>query len=152
MRSIDLATYKVTNPSVVGEDVLKDLEAVEGLYQRLVALPEESADGEVPALGRIIQEMKAGLAKEIDYDVKNSLIEVLFAPNQGLGARDILDRDDLARLIRDWPDAVLLLEDAQYDKIKQAADSVRGFTRNDVEFLRRVLQAPKVDLKNGGKP
>lgn len=151
MRSIDLAPYKVRNPLAADGEGLKDLEAIQKLYKKLVASADEKVNGELDALLRVINDLKANSAADIDYDVRNSLIEVLFAPNQGLSARDILDRDDLARKIRDWPDATLLLEDTEYDKVKQALESVTGFGRNDVEFVRRIFQASKVEVKGKAK-
>jgi hypothetical protein len=84
--------------------------------------------------------------KEVKYDVRGSLIEVLFAPELQLNAREILDRDDLARKIKDCRDNNLLLEEAEYEKIKGAVETVRGMGRNEVEFIRRILKAEKVEV------
>lgn len=85
------------------------------------------------------------------YDVKGSLIEVLFAPDLRLAALETLERDDLARKIKDWPDDTLLLEETEYQKVKSGLESLRGFGRNDVEFIRRVEQAPEVAVKQTKK-
>ncbi len=86
-----------------------------------------------------------------EYDVKSTLIEVLFAPDLRLAALETLERDDLAHKIKDWPDNTLLLEEADYQKVKAGLESLRGFGRNDVEFIRRVEKAPEVAVKQAKK-
>jgi len=80
------------------------------------------------------------------YDVRASLISVLFHSDLRLGAVEALERDKLANKINDWKDGHLLLEDAEYEKIKGGIGVVKGFTRNDVEFVRRVLEAETVPV------
>lgn len=87
------------------------------------------------------------LDKTFKYDVRGSLIEILFAPELGLKALEVLARDDLARKIRDWPDETLLLEDAEYEKVKSAIENVTGLGRDEIELIRRVLNASKVEVK-----
>lgn len=87
-------------------------------------------------------EIAAG--KTEPYKVRNSLISVLFAPHQQLSGRALLDRDDLARKVRDAkgtddaPDLVAF-EDAEFDKIKAAVETQTGYGKFDVEFVRRIL-------------
>ena len=73
------------------------------------------------------------------YPVKDALINILFA-KPGLKARDILRRDDVARkiLVADDADG-LSLEDAEFELLKDAVDTMEGFGRNDAELCRRVL-------------
>lgn len=77
-------------------------------------------------------------AKVEPYPVKDALVNILFA-RSGLKARDILKRDDVARkiLLADEPD--LLLEDAEFELLKDAVDTMEGYGRNDAELCRRVL-------------
>lgn len=72
------------------------------------------------------------------YPVKDALINILFA-RPALKARDILERDAVARkiLVAEGPD--LLLEDAEFALVKDAVDTMEGFGRNDAELCRRVL-------------
>lgn len=85
--------------------------------------------------------------QNVKYDVRGSLIEILFAPELQLTAKEILDRDDLARKIRDWSDNTLLLEEAEYEKLKSSVEVARGMGHNEVEFIRRVLNAEKIEVK-----
>jgi hypothetical protein len=86
-------------------------------------------------------------AEPPEYDVRNTLIEVLFSPELRLSAMDALERDSLARKIKDCPTNTLLLEEAEWQKIKQGLESLHGFGRNDIEFIRRVINAPEVAVK-----
>mgnify|MGYP001619773014 FL=1 len=81
------------------------------------------------------------------YDVRGSLIEVLFAPELQLKARDILDRDDLARKIRDWKNNLLILEEAEFEKLKHAIENAGGLGRNEIQLIRRILEAPQVEVE-----
>ncbi len=88
------------------------------------------------------------LAPEMVYNVRDSAVEVLFHPSLQLGGKDVLDRDDLARKIEHWPDTDLLLEEAEYTKLLAGVNAVRGLTRRDVEFVKRVLNAPQVEVQS----
>ena len=80
------------------------------------------------------------------YPVREALAEVLFHPAIKIFALELLKRDDLARKILACEDEFLLLEDADYAKVKDAVSKVDTFTRNDVEFVRRVLNAETVEV------
>jgi len=89
------------------------------------------------------QDKETGEIKVVDapYPVKATLIGILFHPSLQLEAREALERDRLANKINDCKDGFVLLEDAEYDKLVQAVNTVKGFSRNDVEFIKRVLEA-----------
>lgn len=72
------------------------------------------------------------------YPIKDALVNILFAQT-GLRARDLLRRDDVARKILAADGSDLLLEDAEFEQLKTAVDTLEGFGRHDVELLRRVL-------------
>jgi hypothetical protein len=143
MRSIDLTTYKVKNPFAQDGSRLEDFKTVLQFCEKLDNLPEEVRE----AMERVIQGLKDELAGEATYDVKNSLIQILFAPNQGLTATEILYRDDLARKIRDCAEDTLLLEESEYEKVKTAVNAVTGFGVNDVTLIKRVIKAPAVEVQ-----
>lgn len=92
-----------------------------------------------------------GKEKEFPYDVKGSLVTILFNRDLNLDAVELLDRDDLAHKIRDCKEKEVLLEEAEYQKVKQAVDVFKGFSRNDVEFVRRVLKAPQIEVEEKKK-
>lgn len=84
--------------------------------------------------------------KDLSYPMREALAEVLFHPNLKIVALDLLKRDDLARKIQSYDSDDLLLEEAEYALVKAAVDKVDSFTRNDVEFVKRVLDAETVEV------
>ncbi len=85
--------------------------------------------------------------KELPYEVKDSMIELLFARDLQLSGPDILERDDLARKIRDCADGSILLEEEEWNKLVQSVNTIRGLGRTDVELVRRILKAEKVEVE-----
>lgn len=82
--------------------------------------------------------------QEGSYPMREALAEVLFHPALKIMAMDLLKRDDLARKIQKSTPPDLLLEESEYAIIRAAVDKVDSFTRNDVEFVRRVVNAEQV--------
>jgi hypothetical protein len=81
-----------------------------------------------------------------DYKVKESILNLLFSPHLRLSARAIIENDRIARKIEAAGDEVLL-EDAEYQKIKVSVETFEGYGRQDLEFVNRILEAPEVPVK-----
>ena len=81
------------------------------------------------------------------YEVRESIVRSLYAPALNLGARELLDNDRLAQKIAHWPDSALLLEEEEYGRVRKAFETITRYTQNDVELVRRVLDAPEVPVK-----
>ena len=81
------------------------------------------------------------------WDVRGSIIATLF--NEKVDARELLRRDELARQIESQAGDSLLLEDADYAKVVSGlnATDLKPFGREVVEFVRRVLDAPTVEVQ-----
>jgi hypothetical protein len=71
---------------------------------------------------------------------------MLFLPSLQLSARDVIEHDRIARKIETGGDEVLL-EEAEYAKLKKAFETFTGFSRNDLELVTRVMDAPEVPIK-----
>lgn len=84
---------------------------------------------------------------EVDYLVRDSIVEILFHPNLQLGGKQLLDQNILALKIEKWPDNDLLLEEDEYNKVKAGVEALRGLGRHDVEFISRILNAPTVEVQ-----
>ena len=84
-------------------------------------------------------------AKNAPFPFKSNLIEVLFNPKLEISAIDLLKRDDIARAILAAGDS-MLLEESDYGIIKDAIERMRGYQRYAVEMVRRVIDAPRVDV------
>lgn len=93
----------------------------------------------------------AVLKRDVPFDVPGSLVAVLFG--KGADGRELLRRDAIAKKIESGRDAVLL-EEQEYQTLLQAFRAWETFSRNDVELIRRVEEAPTVDVAAvaGGRP
>jgi hypothetical protein len=91
-----------------------------------------------------------GEERQIDYDVKESLVELLFSPTMKLGGTQLLKSQQVAEKILDAEDSVLL-EDEEYNLIQKSVENFQGFGRREVELVKRVLEAEKVDVNKESK-
>jgi len=84
------------------------------------------------------------------FNVRESLINMLFF--QVIDPRELLAREELAKKIESVPDGKdLLIEDADWQKCvdgitKSMKAEVIDTSRIQVEFVRRIINAPDVDI------
>ena len=88
------------------------------------------------------------LVGDVPFQVRPSLVVILFN-EKGIDARELLRRDELATRIENTIDDTLLLEEADYKKIVSGlnATDLQPYGRSAIEFVRRVLDAPVVSVK-----
>jgi hypothetical protein len=84
---------------------------------------------------------------ELPYVVRDSIVELLLSRELRLSGRELLKHDDLARKINTSPDGSILLEEEEWATMVQAIETVHGLGRTDVELVRRILDAPKVEVQ-----
>lgn len=70
----------------------------------------------------------------------------MFHPSLGLSGRELLNRYYLSEKIESAGNSVLL-ENSEYAIIESAFEKVKGFSQNDVELVKRVLEAEIVEIK-----
>ena len=80
------------------------------------------------------------------YGFKDSIINLMFHPNLKLSGKALLETNILAEKIME-ADKEIMLEEAEYNRVKSAVDSFKGFTRNEVGLVKRVTECPKIDVK-----
>ena len=80
-----------------------------------------------------------------DYDLKKSLLFVLFHPELRLRANQIIERLPVKDALAKASEAVLL-EEAQWVMLRDSVNGVSGFGQDDIELIQRVLNAPQVDV------
>lgn len=86
--------------------------------------------------------------KDLLYEVKRSTVGLLLGPHLKLSADQLLKNNKLAEKILDAPDdEPLLLEEEEYNRLKQAVETFKGFNKNDVELVRRIMEAVEVEVK-----
>jgi len=88
-----------------------------------------------------------GLMKKMPFAVKESLVSVLFVPDLKLNGRDLLLQNILAEKIENCKEDFILLESEEYSRLVSAINVVRGFGKNDIEFIRRILEAENVEVE-----
>lgn len=85
------------------------------------------------------------------YDVKGSLVSCLLHPALKLTGRELLLRGKLATRIEEAEivegNGHILVEEEEYRKLRQAFETIEGFTKSDMELVRRVLEAEEIEVK-----
>ena len=94
--------------------------------------------------------MLEGGTKEVEYNTKNFLIAAILHPQLKLTGQELLVRSKLTDKIEQC-DGTLLVEEADYSKMKQAFETVQGFTLNDMTLVKRVLEAEEVKVEEKEK-
>ena len=85
------------------------------------------------------------IKREVNYGLKESMAALLFQPALKLNSVSLLRQDELAKKIIDSGDE-LLLEEEEYLRLKVAVDTVQGLGQNDVELVRRIINAPEIEV------
>lgn len=83
------------------------------------------------------------------YNMKEACAEILLHRSLNLNGTALLKRNILAQKILEVAPEMggVLLEEAEYEMLKSSVDRIQGFAREDVECVRRILEAPEVTVK-----
>lgn len=88
-----------------------------------------------------------GTYKEMPYNVKESIVQLMFHPDLKLGGAELLKQNKIADKIL-GAGIDVLLEEAEYNKVNFAVvESFKGFTKNEVELVKRVTECPVIKVK-----
>lgn len=81
------------------------------------------------------------------FDVKGSAVSILFN-NQTMTPRDLLKVNTVAEKL-ERANGHVLLENAEYDLLMAGLEGTGAnqLTRDAVEFVRRILEAPSVEVE-----
>lgn len=88
-----------------------------------------------------------GVTREVNYGLKESMVEVLYNAALKLNSSALLKQETLARKIADSDNTALLLEDEEYSRLKLAIEAMQGFTKNDLTLVHRVVDAETVEVE-----
>ena len=95
--------------------------------------------------------LEDGTFKPKPYNVKESLVNCFLHPALKLTGRELLLRNKLATRIEEAEivegNGHILVEEADYGKLRQAFETIEGFTKSDMELVRRVLEAEEIEVK-----
>ena len=89
------------------------------------------------------------------YNVKESMVSCLLHPALKLTGRELLLRNKLATRIEEAEivegNGHILVEEEDYRKLRQAFETIEGFTKSDMELVRRVLEAEEIEVREEKK-
>ena len=92
-----------------------------------------------------------GKQTQIPYNIRDSIVSILLASGpattQRLGPAELLKHNAIGEKILDAKDDELLLEEDEYQRLKRAFDAFTGYGRAEVEMVRRILEAPEVEVE-----
>ena len=95
--------------------------------------------------------MPDGGFKPKPYNVKEGMVSCLLHPALKLTGRELLLRNKLATRIDEAEivegNGSILVEEADYRKLRQAFETIEGFAKNDMELVRRVLEAEEIEVE-----
>jgi len=84
---------------------------------------------------------------EYPYRVKDSILNLLFIQDLQLTGAELVKQNALAMKIEACKDDEILLESEEWARIKQAVDTFKGFDRNAVELVTRIMEAEVVEVE-----
>jgi hypothetical protein len=85
--------------------------------------------------------------QEVPYGVRDSIADLLFHPDLRLNGSALIRNNVLATKVMTAEGDTVLLEEAEYQTLRGACETVRGLGRNEVELVRRILDAPEVKVE-----
>lgn len=80
------------------------------------------------------------------YKVRQTLLMLLFHPELKLDAIQVLEQNELAEKIRKEEADTILVSPEDYGKIWAAIQGGKGYSENDVRFIKRIKDAPEVTV------
>lgn len=92
---------------------------------------------------KVIQE---GELADSPYMLRESIAAALFVPELHLSAVNLLKNNKIAEKVLYEKTDTLLLEEEEYQSLKAGMEAATGFSQQDVEMVRRVLEAPQVNV------
>lgn len=99
---------------------------------------------------KVPDKMNSGLEIEAEfpYNVKDSLVNVLFVRELGLNGVELVKANMLAQKILACEANEILLEETEWQRLQTAINTAQGFGRPDIEFVRRINEAEVVEVKS----
>lgn len=83
--------------------------------------------------------------KKMPYPVKQNLIAFMFGEHMKHTSQALIEYSDIKEKIKKADDSILL-EAVEYNKLLQAVDTFQGYREIDLEFVKRIKNAPEVEV------
>ena len=84
---------------------------------------------------------------EQNFEVKKSLIAILFHQMLNLSHLELFTNNKLAKKIEECTDEDVLLEDSEYQIFKKAVETIKGYNRESFELINRIINAETVEIQ-----
>ena len=99
--------------------------------------------------GKVPDRMNPGQLIDIEfpYQVKDSIMNIMFDKELRLSGADLIKQEMVAMKIEACKESTILLEDEEYKRVKGAFDKCTGFTRTEVELVKRINEAEVVEVE-----
>ena len=85
---------------------------------------------------------------EMPYKFKDSILNLMFNRDLQLNGAELVKQNVLAMKLEQCTDDFILLEAEEYQRLKKAIDTFKGFKRQDVELVTRINEAEVVEVKS----
>ena len=80
-----------------------------------------------------------------EYDVKGSMVNLLFHPGQELTVDETFENYELVKRIREAGDSLILDKD-DMRRLRRAYAAMRSPTEDDLEFFRRIKEPEEIEV------
>lgn len=84
-----------------------------------------------------------GVTQLLPYNFKDVLVNILTHPSLGLNGPELLEIEPLSEKI-EKSNLEVILTDSDYDKIIDILKRFRGFSKNDIQFVKRIYNCPSI--------
>jgi hypothetical protein len=81
---------------------------------------------------------------QLPYAVKDSILNLMFIKELQLTSAELVRQNMLAMKIESCKDSDILLEEEEWNRIKKAVNTFKGFARDDIELVARILDAEEI--------
>jgi len=88
-----------------------------------------------------------GSYSKIPYDVKKSIGDIILAPPLKLNGTELLKNNLIAQKIIECKDSFILLEQNEYNVIRNAIDVLDMFGKHDVKLIKKIVDATDVEVE-----
>ncbi len=110
---------------------------------RKLNLKDYTVKVKVPDQRNSLEQIEA----EFPYRFKDSILNLLFIRDLQLSGAELVKQNVLAMKLETSKVDEILLEEDEYQRIKRAVDTYKGFGRNDVELVTRINGAEIVEVQ-----
>ena len=98
---------------------------------------------------RVPDKMNPGheIEAEYPYHVKTTILNLMFNSALQLSNAEVVRQYILATKLEQCKDDEILLEEEEYERIKTAFETFKGYSKADVELVTRIDEAEVVEVE-----